>query len=1006
MRKGQDWSEVPTAPSASSTSVRADDLLNQLNPVEDAQVPTQSAVEGWNELREWMAEERSSAQEQFERSAPPSGDQRHDAVEPAAHEMRQPTIEDSLLLERYSEIRAIDEALAELGKAIEGVRRRRRTGLLAFTGPAGIGKTSLIAEARARAAAHGFTVFSGKGGETEQGSAFRMVRQLVQPALAAMDEAERRVFLGGWYDIVAAALGLTAPDAARAPDPTSVRDGLDWVMTRLAVTRAPVVLLLDDVHWADVESLNWIASFAPRAEDLPLQIVVTYRPDELPRETTTFRALIEGHRNRPYALNPLTPSGVARIIREKVSEGAEDVFCTECWMVTGGTPFEVVELAIRLGERQVTGTHAEMPVVSQLASAIRGRGQLERLRELGAQTVRFAWAAAVLGTPISPDLAAIVAVIDSEEAAKAIGALRAARILADPPGQGGGVEFVHPLIASAIYRSIPPAMRAAMHELASEAVRAAGFGPTAAARHLLEVPGDGRPEAVESLRDAARDYLRAGAPEAASRVLIRALLEPPLPEDRAALLHELACSTSLIDPRATVSHLRAALSQPGVDSALRASIVHRLTQALAHTDRVAEAAALADDEARRATNPRIRLRMQADYFVWSAFRTDEPDSSARSRRLARLAAHLPGRSLEERSILGLRAWDAMMRGEPQQTALSYAETALRGGLSWTDENRGFEVPASVALVFMYCDQPRRAEDLLTRGMAECEAKGWRGSHLAVGQALLAYTLFRRGCLTEAEEMARAGLYTADRVEGAVPAQWFAIGALIQTLVARGRTTDARKLANSYRYGEAIPNAVIYPDPRTVYAQLLLAEGRQSEAERLLSDVGKWLDSRNWRNPAWCSWQLHLASALAPTASDRAVHLAREAGKRAQGFGTASAIGQALHTEAEVTSGPTALSLYAEAVAHLEQSPAAYELARALVGYGAALSRTGQPQEAADRLYRGLEAAVQCGAEALADRAREELLAAGLRPLRHAPRGALPTLERRAIERRPKATQQR
>jgi predicted ATPase len=470
MRNGQDWSDVTTPPSTSSVSVRPDDLLKQLDRVVDAQVPTQSAIKGWNELREWMAEEGPSTQEQVERSALFSGDQRHDASGRMAHELRLPTAENGLLLERQGEFRAIDEALAELGRTSDSVGRLRRTGLLAFTGPAGLGKTALIAEARAQAAAHGFTVFSGKGGEKEQESAFRVVRQLVQPALAVMDEAERRAFLGGWYDIVATTLGLNAPDPARAPDPTGVRDGLDWVMTRLTVMKAPVVLLLDDMHWADAESLNWIASFAPRAEDLPLLIIVAYRPDELPSEATTFRTLIEHHRNRPYALKPLTPSGVARIIREKVGEGAEDEFCQECWMVTGGSPFEVVELAIRLGERQVTGTHDELPVMRNLASAIRGPGLIERLQGLGAATIRFAWAAAVLGTPISPDLTATVAVLDSEQAAEAIGTLRAARILADAPGQGGDLEFVHPLIASTIYRAIPPAMRIALHNFAAEAV--------------------------------------------------------------------------------------------------------------------------------------------------------------------------------------------------------------------------------------------------------------------------------------------------------------------------------------------------------------------------------------------------------------------------------------------------------------------------------------------------------------------------------------------------------
>ncbi|PAZ15567.1 hypothetical protein CLM62_12245 [Streptomyces sp. SA15] len=924
--------------------------------------------------------------------------------------LRQPITEQRPLLERDQELEAIDCALSELRDAVEGVPRAPRGGLLAFTGEGGLGKTTLIAAARARAAAHGFTVFSGKGGEKEQGLAFRVVRQLMQPTLARMSETERRAFLGSWYDIVGAALGLEATDPARMPDPTGVRDGLDWVMTRLTTMNAPVVLLLDDVHWADAESLDWIASFAPRVADLPLLIVVAYRPDELPSDATSFRTLVERHEKRPHLLSPLGEAGVARIIRDQVGEEAEDEFCAECWEVTGGSPFEAVELAIRLRERQVKGTQDELPVMRELAAAVKGPGLIERLKRLGPSTVRFAWAAAVLGGSFSPELAADMmvvgseeaadmAVLGSEEAAEAIEKLRACRILADGDGPGDSLQFVHPLIATTIYRAIPSSLRVGMHNAAAYAAQVARSDPTIAARHLLEVPCDGSPEAVACLRAAGREHLRAGAPEAARRVLARALREPPPAEDRAELLHELACSTFLIDPKATVRHLRKALKESGIDPDLRASIVYRLTQALAHTDELTEAATVAADEARRAANPRVKLRMQADHFVWSAFRTDEPDSSARSRRLARLADKLTGRGLEERYILGLRAWDTLVRGEPRRTALGYAEQALRGGMSWTDENHGFEVPVAVALLFMYCDQPWRAEELFAKGMAECKHKGWRGSHLAQGQTLLGYIRYRRGCLLEAEELVRAGLDTAERVEGAVPAQWFAIGILIQSLLARGRTADARRLADSHHYGDVVPNAVIFPDPRTVYAELLLAEGRLPEAARLLSDVGNWLQARDWRNPTWCPWQLHLASALARTAPDQAVRHAQDAVKRARDFGAASAIGQALHTLAAVTDGPAALDLYAEAVDHLQRSPAAYELARALVGHGAALIRKGNLQEAADRLYEGLEGAVHCGAEALAVRAREELSAAGLRPLplRYAQTDTLTVSEHKAAE---------
>lgn len=139
-------------------------------------------------------------------------------------EPRQPVLDQKTLIERRRELQALDAAFRELRRTTGGVPRARRKGLLAFTGPAGLGKTALMTEARAKAAADGFTVLSGRGGEAEQGSAFRVVRQLMQPSLARMGEAELRAFLGSWYDTVAAVLGLEArgPLPLRTP-PGSAR---------------------------------------------------------------------------------------------------------------------------------------------------------------------------------------------------------------------------------------------------------------------------------------------------------------------------------------------------------------------------------------------------------------------------------------------------------------------------------------------------------------------------------------------------------------------------------------------------------------------------------------------------------------------------------------------------------------------------------------------------------------------------------------------------------------
>ncbi|MEU0433866.1 AAA family ATPase [Streptomyces sp. NPDC006290] len=884
------------------------------------------------------------------------------------------------LFERESELSAADEALSDL----VGLRRdvgeppgRSRGTLLAFAGRAGIGKTTLLAEVRRRSAAKGCTVLSARGGEQEQRVAFHVARQLLQPQLAGFSEAELRASLGSWYAIVGPALGLCAPSEGAPPDQQGLRAGLDWVLTHLAVQRAPMVLLLDDAHWADAESLSWLAAFAPRAEQLPLLLAVAYRPDELPEHAEAFRGLPGRAGQRPIGLEPLSAAAVARLVREDLGTQADDAFCRECWAVTAGNPFEAVELTAKVRDRGLTPTEDGAHLLRDLAAAVKGSGIVARLERLGTATVRFAWACAVLGTEIHPTLAAAVAGLGSEEAADAADALRTARILtgADP------LEFVHPLIATAVYRDIPGSVRVALHGQAAWCVIDEGLGPAAAARHLMETHPDGDTWIVQQLRAAARETQRAGAPDAARRYLARALREPPPFEDRAAVLYELGCASLLTEPTTTVNHLRAALEEPITDPELRHNIVYRLSQVLAHSDRLAEASETLAREIPVTGDARVRLRMQSEQFMWDAFRADEPDSPARSRRLARLADRLTGHDLTERYVIGLRAWDATLRGEPAHIALHHAERALAGGFGWAEADRGFEVPVLVAMTFMYADRPGRTEELFATGIADFESQGWHGAHLSFGYTILGYVRFRRGRLAEAEDFVRAGLRLAERVGPGTPVHWYAVGTLIQVLLARGQVEEAARTGEAYAFCAPFPAAVTFPDAQTVYGELLLARGLTKDAAVELSSAGRRLDPRGMRNPAWCPWQLHLARAESHDAPDRAVATALEAVNRARQYGAPSGIGQALRVAAEVSPGPARVRLLEESVGHLERSPAAYELACALVALGTELRRAGRPKEAAEHLYRGLDAAVQCGADGLIEDARDELTAAGLRPRR-------------------------
>ncbi|MFJ3908706.1 ATP-binding protein [Streptomyces vinaceus] len=888
------------------------------------------------------------------------------------------------LLERESEIRAIHRAVDELCGTSENGPTARRGGVLTFAGSGGIGKTTLLGEARRHAAERSCTVLFARGGEQEKQVPFHVMRQLIQPAFAAMSEDERRDVLGTWYSIVAPALGLTAaPEGPTAPDPQGVRDGLDWVVTHLTVRSAPVVLILDDAHWADAESLAWLTAFAARAEELAMLIMVACRPDEIPAGAGALRALMSRQGTRPHELAPLTTTAVARIVRDALGQSADDVFCRECWAITGGNPFEVVELAMKGRDRELKPHQDSIPELRDLASAVKGSGLIDRLEQLGPSIVRLAWAAAVLGTAVPTGIVGSVAALGEAQVSEAINKLRSARILTVLTSlrRKEVVEFFHPLVATAVYRSIPPGVRVAMHGMAAQALVDDGQGAAAAARHLLEMHPDGDPWVVQQLRQAARESFSAGAPDAARRYLARALREPPEAEDRAEVLFELGSANLLHDPATTINQLRAALEEPKADQGLREAITYRLAQALAHTGQLGEAAGLLQEEAKQATSSRTRLRMQAEQFKWNSVRVDEENSPARSRLLAQFAKRLTGRGLAERHILGLRAWDAAMRGEPATTALEYAEQALDGGMSWTDQDFGFEVPSVIAVTLMYCDQPGRAEDLFNTGIVEFEAKGWRGAHLSFVYTLLGYVRYRRGRLAEAEDFVRNGLQIADRVGQGIPAQWYAIGTLIETLLARGNTEEAQRVADQYKLGEGFPAAVVYPDPQAVWGKLLLAQGRVDEAMRHLTAAGRRLDLRGTRNPSWSPWQLDLALAQVTRAPEQARATAAEAVARARAFGTSSVIGHALRVSAAATDPARAAVLLQEAVTHLEQSPAACELAHALVDHGTALHTLGDPHRAAQQLYRGMETAAACGADGLARRARSQLVSAGLRPRR-------------------------
>ena len=191
--------------------------------------------------------------------------------------------------------------------------------------PAGLGKSSLVRAALEDA--DGFTVLRARANELERDFAFGCVRQLLEPAAARHPD----LFEGA--AIVAEA--LFKPFGSDDPDLSfTMLHGLYWMLSNLA-DRGPVVVAVDDVHWADEESLRFLSYLAPRLDGLAVAVLACTRAGE--EATARLAADPELRVLRP---GPLSLEATAALC----GRDAAPEFAAACCEATGGNPFFLHEL--------------------------------------------------------------------------------------------------------------------------------------------------------------------------------------------------------------------------------------------------------------------------------------------------------------------------------------------------------------------------------------------------------------------------------------------------------------------------------------------------------------------------------------------------------------------------------------------------------------------------------------------------------------------------------------
>ena len=875
------------------------------------------------------------------------------------------------------------ERECEFGQLEAGVDAAilREGSIVAIEGDAGIGKSALLSYAMRRARSAGMRVLSARGGELEQGFGYGVVRQLFEAPLVAMGVEARERVLGGAAGLAGSTLSMS-DSSSRSLEPGAVLHGLYWLTANLAA-EGPLLIAVDDAHWADEASAVFLSYLARRVRGLSLLVLYATRVGEgssgsLPG--TADAGLVSAVLRPTVLSEQATLEAIERLLETEIAVE----FARACRLATGGNPFLLRELVRTLQDHGITPAGENCDSVSQLAPGTISRATLARLRRLGSAATGLAFATAILGKSAQLRHAAALAELDLDTAGTAADLLTGAAILRDRRP----LEFIHPIVRTTIYAEIPGAQRAASHKRAALLLERDGVPPAELAPHLMAAEPAGDPDVVQSLRVAAKEVRGRGATDAACTYLARALAEPPPPADRAEVMYELgSCELAAGRPGA-LGRLREALEgklAPGTQIA--AGLDYTLALGLQDGPGGVEASVglLEALTARIAATGDVEVAMQLEGLLALTAQFSPATSAGVRARLARYEGQLGGESLGERMLLAAMAFDAAHRPVAAEVAAGLAELAL------LDDGRLMleRFPHSAAFPFataalMYADRLDRAEQLYTIGLEHARARGSLiGFAIATGSRC--QVRIRQGRIADAEAEARSCLEASGHAW--VAGRPMLIACVLDAMLERASPEACRAFLAEQEIEEDM--ASVSMANRLLYSRghLRLVSSDPAGALRDFEQI-RGREERAGLDTAAIPTRASAALAHAQLGErEPAGELAREELERARVWGTPSALSFALRTAGMVAGGDEGIEQLRQAADAARSSPARYERLRSLAELGAALRRAGHRRESREPLREALELADRCGALRTAARVREELLATGARPRRTALSGA-------------------
>jgi ATP/maltotriose-dependent transcriptional regulator MalT len=885
------------------------------------------------------------------------------------------------LVGRAAELSSLDRALAELDQG--------RPAAILLVGEPGIGKTRLLAELAARADVQGHVVLSGSASELERDLPFSVfvdaldefVRGLDPDRFAVLEDDVRTELAHVFPSLTTLASDRqVALQHERYRSHRAVRSLLE----QLASTQ-PLVLVVDDLHWADSASIELLGALLRRPPSEPVLLALAMRPRQVPERLS---AALE-RASRADLLTRIELGALsAEEARELLGDAVDRVDAGVLYEESGGNPFYLEQLARSLDrapgapavhdETSLVAIGVPSTVVAALAEELALLSDTERLVLQGG---------AVAGDPFEPELAAAAAGLTEAAVMEAIDELLRVGLLriTDVPRR---FRFRHPLVRRAVYEAAAAGWRLGAHERSAEALVARGATASARANHVERSAREGDTGAIAVLREAGEEAVRL-APASAAHWFAEALRLLPAtapPEERIELLlararaltaagrfHDshsaLLDALALAPDDAHVLRARLARACAGVESNLgqqeRAAI--RLASALE---------SLPDQSSRDAVALMLELTLNA---LW---RTRHEEMHEAAERAVNAARQLGDGAMTAAALAELGLADSIMGAADRAESHRSEAAALVDSLSDDELARHLEGAAWLAGVELYLDRYAEGEAHANRALALARATG-QGELFLLLAATLGGLLRQRGKLAEAADLLDGGIEAARLLGNAHALGWTLLGRssaalrsgdvdlalttaqesfdlsqdadsnfhsaeaaadLAAALLETGQPKPAVELLLNWAGGDEL--VLIAGSPRARYLEVLtrcwLALDRQAEAERAAAAAHAWATAV----------QLPMAVAWADRAA-AAVELRAGNADRA-----------------------ASQALAAAAAADEAGAPVEAALSRALAGR--ALAQADERDRAVTELQHAARVFEQCGALRYRDEAERELRRLGHR----------------------------